>query len=224
MTSGEELLDASFAQFTDTIWFVDAPFAAAAAAATAWLTRLGGRRFFPIDEPLPELLGALEPWAMPSWKQILVATTSNWTAIFSQGSDIGSHDVLGRELGCRSLRTNSSPHIVRAGEVVNFGDTAFWLRDVDKSHRSIQASYQSRWEWHLDGPPLPFEDQRAYDAKRIVDRFDVSRMNSYCRALGIRRNDPDFYLPRGLLIEQDINGWPQHPRTLSGAEWRAANR
>lgn len=102
----EELFAGSFAPFTDTIWFVDAPFTAVVAAATTWLTDLGGRRFVSIDGPLPMLFETLEPWAIPSWKQILVPTRSNWRAIFSQGSDITTHDVLGRELRCRSLRTH----------------------------------------------------------------------------------------------------------------------
>lgn len=220
----EELFAGSFAPFTDAIWFVDAPFSTAVATTTAWLTELGGRRFVSVDEPLPGLLDRLEPWAIPGWKHVLVPTRSNWTAIFSQGSDIGTHDVIGRKLGCRSLRTHYSPHIVRDGDTISFGDCAFWLRNEDDSGRSIQASFQSRWRWDLHGQPLPFEDLDSYGAKRIPDRFDLPRLNSYCRALGIQRNDPDFYLPQGLLIVADTAGWSHRPRTLSGREWRSSNR
>jgi hypothetical protein len=186
--------------------------------------RLGGRRFVPVDGSLPALLDMLEPWAVLSWKQLLVPTRSTWTAIFSQGADIGTADVLGRELGCRSLRTHSSPRIVRDGTTVSFGDRAFWLQNGDGSWRSIQASFQSRWVWELAGDPLPFEQTEAYEARRIPERFDLPRLNAYCRALGIRRNDPDFYLARGVLIEQDTTGWPHLPRTLSSREWRVRNR
>src|SRR5688500_12861494 len=58
----EEPFAGSFAPFTDAIWFVDAPFAAVVAAATTWLTGLGGRRLVSIDEPLPAIFDALEPW------------------------------------------------------------------------------------------------------------------------------------------------------------------
>ena len=219
----EELFDGSLAAFTGTVWFVDAPFDAVVDEATAWVAELGGRTSTRLDGILPTMLEALEPWAMPSWKQILVQTRSNWTAIFSQGSDIGTHDVVGRRLRCRSLRTSYSPHTVRDGSVVSFGDCAFWLRNPDDSTRSIQTSFQSRWRWDLYGEPLEFEDQSAYEAKRIPERFTLARMNSYCRALGIRRNEPDFYLPRGCLIEKDTSGW-QPPRTLSSREWHARNR
>jgi hypothetical protein len=220
----EEPFAGSFAPFTDAIWFVDAPFAAVVAAATTWLAGLGGRSFTSIDEPLPAIFDALEPWAHLSWKQVLVPTRSNWTAIFSQGADIGTHEVLARELGCRSLRTHASPHIVRNGHTVSFGDCAFWLRNDDDSRRSIQASFQSRWQWHLSGDPQPFEDPASHEAKRIPDRFDLSRLNAYCRALGIRRNDPEFYLPHGFIIEQDTSAWPQRPQSRSSSEWRAVHR
>ncbi|MRG59002.1 hypothetical protein GE115_03840 [Agromyces sp. CFH 90414] len=222
--ASEELLAGSCAPFTDTIWYLDAPFDDVAAAAEAWLTELGGRSFTSLDGPLPTLLHALEPFAIPSWKQLLVPTRSNWTALFSQGSDLGTHMVIGRRLGCRSLRTNVSPHIVRDGSVVAFGDRAFWLSEPDGSSRNIQASFQSRWQWHVSGSPLPFEDLNAYAAKRIPDRFDLSRLNSYCRELGIRRNEPEFYLPHGLLIEEDTTGWSGRPRMIPSDQWRASNR
>ena len=100
----EELFEGSFAAFTETIWFVDAPFDAVIEAATDWVTELGHRTSTPLDKPLPTMLEALEPWAMPSWKQVLVQTRSDWTAVFSQGSDLGTHDVLGRRLRRRSLQ------------------------------------------------------------------------------------------------------------------------
>ncbi|MET1051230.1 MAG: hypothetical protein ABWX65_01185 [Mycetocola sp.] len=221
--ASEELFDGSLAAFTGTIWFVDALFDTVVDETTAWVAELGGRTSTQVDGPLPTMLEALEPWAMPSWKQLLVQTGSNWTAIFSQGGDIGTHDVVGRRLQCRSLRTSYSPHAVRDGSAVSFGDCAFWLRNADDSTRSIQASFQSRWRWDLHGEPLEFEDQSAYEAKRIPERFTLARMNSYCRTLGIRRDEPDFYLPRGCLIEQDISGWAP-PRTLSSREWWALNR
>lgn len=46
-------------------------------------------------------------------------------------------------------------------------------------------------------------------------------MNAYCRALGIRRNDPVFYLPNGLLIEQD-HADRTRVRTFTVKEWMGA--
>lgn len=223
--AGDELDGGSLAAFASTIWFVDAPLDAVAEAGIEWLGALGGRRFVPLDGArLPDMLAALEPWAMPSWKQIWVQTDSRWTAIFSQGSDIPTQPVLGRRLGCRSLRTHHAPRVIRHGRTVSHGDCAFWFDDGRGSSRTIQASFQSRWVWHLSGEPLPFESIEAYSARRIPDRFTLERLNTYCAALGIRRADPDFYLPRALLVEQDISSWPRPPRQLSSLDWRAQYR
>lgn len=221
--ASDELFDGSFAAFTETIWFVDAPYESVVDEVTAWTTELGHRTSTRLNMPLTSALEALEPWAMPSSKQLLVKTQSNWTAIFSQGGDIGTHDVIGRRLRCRSLRTSYSPHIVRDGAAISFGNCAFWMRNADDSTRSIQSSFQSRWRWDLYGEPLEFEDASAYAAKRIPDRFPLARLNAYCRALGIRRHEPGFYLPRAFLVEQDTSGW-RPPRTLSSQEWRASHR
>ncbi|MHC2998419.1 hypothetical protein [Microbacterium sp. HJ5] len=71
--------------------------------------------------------------------------------------------------------------------------------------------------------PLPFEDQAAYTARRIADRLTPEMLDAYCRALGIRRNDPEFYLSDALLIEQDRSGWGP-VRTLTADEWARVHR
>jgi hypothetical protein len=216
------LFHGSTLPFTEPIWYVNVAFDPAAAEAESWAGGLGWSctRF---RQPLSEALSRMEPWAIPSWKAILVGTTGSWTALFSQGSDIYHTDVIGKRLGVRSLRTHFSPHIVRDGNVVTPGDRAFWLNGNGSGHgdRTIQASYQGRWTWGLRGEQQTFEDLGRYAARQVTARFDLDMLDRYCEALGIRRADPDFYTEDCLLIEQDLSRWAHRPsNTLSAAEWR----
>lgn len=226
MGSGQ-LLDGGSAPFTNKIWFVEAPLDEVVEAVRRWHAGLGRTDdMSTLRAPLPRLLDQLEPFSIPSWKQLLVETTSRWTAVFSQGSDIYTADNAGRFLNCRVLRTNYSPHVIRAGKVVNFGDRSFWLTDPASpvGHRVVQASYQSRWTWELSGEEQSFEDVAAYGSTRIPDRFTLARLNAYCAALGIHRADPSFYGPRGVLLVEDTRGWERKPRNVMPSHaWRSAN-
>ncbi|MFS0735306.1 hypothetical protein ABC304_07725 [Microbacterium sp. 1P10UB] len=203
------LLDGEFDRFTEAIWYVNAPFDVVAQEMTAWLTDLGNRTFTPIHLDLPNALDQLEPWRPSGGKQLLVQTDSNWTAIFSQSGDgLESYEYVGGRLGVSRVRTAYSPHIVRDRAIINYGGCAFWYRAGDGTPRSLQASYQSRWDWDAYGEPLAFEDQDLYTAKKVADRFTLSTLNGYCLALGIRRNDPSFYLPNALLIEEHYPATP----------------
>ena len=178
-----------------------------------------------LHEPLSDMVDRLEPFAVPSWKQLIVGTTGDWTAVFSQGSDIYTAQVIADRLGVASVRTHYSPHIVRGGERISYGDRAFWYSDGGGRRRTIQASFQSRWDWDLSGVPLRFEDRDAYDAKRIPDRLTLARLNDYCRALGIDRNDAAFYRPDGILVERDTSSWSRRRiNTMSSARWRVTHR
>ena len=145
-----------------------------APVAREWLTSLNrGYGLTDLREPLPRMLERLAPAATPSWKQLFVAAGS-WTAIFSQGSDLTTSDCLGKVLGRRNLRTHYEPRLIQDGRVVSHGDCALWLRDGAQPVRNIQATFQSRWQWHLDGEPQPFEDLDAYTARHIPGRFTGS--------------------------------------------------
>jgi hypothetical protein len=175
-----QLMGGAHLPFTEPIWYLNESFDRVAAAAQSWLTGLDGQREFSrVSEPLPVLLSRLEPWSMPSWKQLLVATTGPWTALFSQGSDLSTADVVAARLGCRSVRTNFRARIVRDGRTVSHGDCALWLSEPGRPGRVIQANFGSRWTWELTGEPQPFEDLAAYRARAIPDRFDLDRLNSY---------------------------------------------
>lgn len=158
---------------TDPIWFIKAPFERVVTETTEWLNGLGGRSFTRLREPLPSMLHHLEPWAMPSWKQLMVSTSANqWTALFTQGSDIGTANVVGARLDCLNIRTSHQPHINHDGKIVTYGSTTLWIHSGARHLRSIQESYQSRWLWTLFGDPQPFENLDKYTAKKIPDRAE----------------------------------------------------
>ena len=205
--------------FTDPIWFIKAPFERVVTETTEWLNGLGGRSFTRLREPLPSMLHHLEPWAMPSWKQLVVSTSADqWTAVFSQGSDIGTANVVGARLDCLNIRTSHQPHITRDRKIVSYGSTALWIHSGARHVRSIQASYQSRWLWTLFGDPQPFENLDSYTAKKIPDRFTLESLNEYCHALGIERDNSGFYESEGLLIEEDTSSWTRKPSQVNSTE------
>lgn len=222
-SDSESLYGGAYLPFTEPIWFINASFDRVSEATREWLDGLGGRTYKTLDEPLPTMLGRLEPWAMPSWKQLLVATSADeWTAVFSQGSDIGTSNVIGSRLNCLNFRSSHQRHITRNKEIVSYGDTSLWIKSGADYLRAVQASFQSRWDWDISGEPLPFENLESYTAKKISDRFPLNLLNDYCRALGVDRNNVDFYTSTGLLIEGDNSGWGAS-RQMTGAEWRIVN-
>jgi hypothetical protein len=141
----------------------------------------------------------------------VATSTDEWTAVFTQGSDIGTANVVGARLDCLNIRTSHEPHVTRDRKIVSYGSTALWIHSGARHIRSIQASYQSRWEWTLFGDPQPFENLDGYKAKKIPDRFTIESLNEYCVALGIERDNSAFYGSNGLLIEEDTSDWPHKP-------------
>ncbi len=185
--SSGELLGGALRPFTNRIWFIEAPHAAAVEAIRLWRSELETPiRFEPVSGGIDDLLGRLEPWAMPSWKQLVVETSGVWTALFSQGSDIYTFDVIGESLRCRSLMTNHETDVHRHGRIVNYGDTALRLSDGSRgdlaprfSVRIIAASNQDGWTWDLYGESQPFEELERYRRRVIKDRFDLPTLNRY---------------------------------------------
>jgi hypothetical protein len=245
VTSGE-LLGGAFDPFTDIIYFIAAPYqevldVQSPEARRAYLTKLA-----PLDRSehrgrLADLLGLLEPQSYPGWKKLWVETAKDWTAVFSQGSDLSFISAYADFLAVRVVRTSWGPHVVRNGRIARYGGTSLWIWDpvvgdpgppsefgpapTYLQTRTLQASRQSsRWEWDDDGDPLPFEDVARYDQPRVKDRFTVDSLNDYCRHLGIERADESFYGPRATLEVKDITTWRQPPRSMPSAQWRADNR
>lgn len=216
-----QLFEGRMLPFTEPIWFVELPLQQVVGEYQAWMRGLGrGRSYSDLREPLPVMLQRLEPFSMPSWRFLLVSTTSQWTAVFSQGADITSTPMMvSQPSQARNLMTHYSRHVVRDKRVAQYGNRSFELSRGTKGLRTVQASQQGRWEWHASGSLLPFETADRYNAKRIPDRFTLEDLNHYCAALGIRRNEPDFYLPHGCLVSNDDYDFTKG-RRMSSQEWR----
>jgi hypothetical protein len=56
-------------------------------------------------------------------------------------------------------------------------------------------------EFEEVGEVQPFEQPEQYLVSRTRDRFTPELLDQYCRALGIRYLDPDFYGPHAVLLE-----------------------
>lgn len=217
------------APFSCAASFIDADYDLVVSEVIRWREERGRPfRSESLFGPVQDLVRALEPWAVPWWKELLVETwDGRWVALLSQSQDMPTFSYLAHRLQRRVVRTQYFPHVVRNGEVVGYGDVTFELIDGARTDigpqrmvRVVEASYQDRWEWYADGEPQPFEDPTLYRKRRIRDRLTVDTLNTYCAALEIDRATLSFYGPRATLIELDHSSRPQPPRTMSGAAWR----
>jgi hypothetical protein len=66
----------------------------------------------------------------------------------------------------------------------------------------------------------PFEDTKAYAARRVRDRFTSEMLARYSAALGLRPFDDDFYLDDARLIESSA-ALPKGAKSMSLEEAQA---
>ena len=222
---GELLFDGRLSAFTKKITFIDRPLDEVMRGMNLGFSSISnqatGKQLF---GDLEDLLSYLEPEPTNSTKTLIVEAGNGWSASFHYGdSGNSAFDVAARYLQCRSLHTGYSPHLRHHGEILGYGSCSFWLYDHARGEigtRTLQASYQSRWDMHMSGTPQPFEEKERYQRKKVRERFDLEMLNRYCNALNIRRNDPTFYGPRAVLLMGDTSGWETRPRQVSSREWR----
>jgi hypothetical protein len=211
--------------FTKTIYFLRARYEATVKARhKAWKSREAMTEH---RGSLSQLLTLLEPYSHPHWKALVVECQSGWTAVFDQGADLTNTAHFAVELRTLGVRTAYSPHVRRDGTIISYGNTAFWMTDGSRRDlgplrdlRSIQASYQSGWQWDLSGEVQPWEDTERYARKLVRERFNLELMNQYCRSLGIRRDDATFFGPRATLFTVDTSQWQIQPNAVPSAQWR----
>jgi hypothetical protein len=219
--TGDRLFDGELDAFTSDITFTNCSFESAVAVLKSQ-SKLASSCTH-IHGNLRECLAYLEPWSMPSWK-LLFIQTRNGTAGFSQGGGTSLHGVA-RALRCWSIETGHAPHIQKDGRIIRYGYTSMDVLDATGEvplNRSIQVSFQSRWEWDESGEIMSFEDAEEYQSKKIKDRFGIEMLNRYCQSFGIERNDPGFYGTSAVLIEQDLSRWAALPTNKKSASaWLA---
>ena len=223
--SEQLLLDDRLAPLTSQLGFVQAPVDVVTQALIDWQQSVhgpDGARFTSTGVSagdLEQLLGTLLPLTTREVRRFLLLPTAapGWTAYFDNGAGGSSafpHLVaLARLAGLRGVRAAVVPDTAsgrgstpggRYGATVFevYGDSKAHLAGVERSVELIDDG--GRWRFSQDGPPLPFEDLDAYQARRVKDRFPPALLERYLGELGLRPFEESFYAPdrSGVLIEK----------------------
>jgi hypothetical protein len=211
------LLDNAYAPITFSFGFVQGPFAQFSEAFISWQNEIsskfaGGTEFTQFSAPLPAALLRLEPLTTPLDRYLLVETRSNWSAIFSNGlrvNDVFSPvSYLSEVLKCHGLLVDSIPdrsHNAGKDGLRIYGAVRFTLYGPEKTdwlNRIRQVGVTTDvggWEFAAEGEVQPYEQIENYGKRKVVDRFTVEILESYCAALGIELFDANFYGGHCLL-------------------------
>lgn len=231
------LLDNRFAPITFTCGFVEKPFAEFSQAFARWQKEIDLKfgtetELCPFQAPLPAALLRLEPLASPLDRYLLIETRSAWSAVFSNGlrvNDVSSPvSYLPTVLQCRGLEAVCVPD--RSGKNAKdglrpYGAVVFTLYGSEKTdwlnrirHIAVRNDV-SGWEFLAQGEVQPYEKTENYRERKVVDRFNVEMLESYCGALGIELFDANFYGGHCLLSHMK-RATPRGP-TMSISEARS---
>lgn len=206
------LLDERFAPTMSEMGFLEFDATKVRDAYVDWQSRIHPDRAVRAREvagTLPDRLESLLPLTSTEIRRtLLLPTRSRWTAYLENGwrGTDASPDVsyLCTVLGCRGLRAVSVDNTSTSERIGTRGRYGATILDtytakpegptVSNTGRSIYAANDGgRWVFGADGTPFPFEDLRAYEARRIRDRFTHEMLDRYLRELGIRMFDADFF-------------------------------
>ena len=227
MEHGPRLLDDRFAPITFSIGFLEAPFTSVIDADSAWRSAIGNYPTRPLAGDLPELLSALLPLTGPLARHLWVEASDGWTAYFDNfingGDPWGTIVQLSTSLGCRGVMCTCVP-----ATPTTYGGTRFDLYGQAPTMsfnctRTVAAIDDDGWVWSAEGAVQPFEETDAYRARRIRDRLTPAMIDRYCRALGIRAFDADFYRRSGLLVTNGNLRSEPRAETLAEAQARLRN-
>ncbi len=205
------LLDNRFAPITFHVGFVECPVADLAQEFTRWRQETDDKFGTRIESSLlsaslPDAFLRLEPLTTPLDRYLLIETRSAWTAVFSNGlrvndvfSPVSSLPTL---LGCRGLAVMSVPDRSTKGAkdgVQVWGAVAFALYGSHKTgwlnrirHIAVTNDVSGR-QFTEDGEIQQYEQVENYRKRKVIDRFTVEMLDTYCRALGIEVFDASFY-------------------------------
>jgi hypothetical protein len=157
---------------------------------------------------LPEKLHMLLP--LDCQKRLLTETSDGKIAMFSNfphGDGSSEAAYLANEFKRERFRFVGVKG-GKTGALEQIGSTQFDWTDystktdhwVGHPFRNIAAHKESRWEWHENGEPFPWEEFETYKERRIKDRLTPAMVERYCRHFGIELFDPDYYAGRATLI------------------------
>lgn len=157
-----------------------------------------------VDGGLPAVLQSLLPLTAVGELQLIVPTTSGWTAYFGNhlgGNGFGPGRILSELLGCEAVFLRVSERLskkaVAAGYMPSHGCLDFTYWKSGERLRYVGLVYDTKWVFQTTGEPLPFEDVAAYENPRVSERVTFEQICAAAEWFGLRPFDTDFYCPPG---------------------------
>jgi len=201
--SPEPLLGARLWPLTGAYAFFDAKIDVVAEVLGRWRRGLDLEPVVePLVGPLEVVLRALQPMSL-GYRELLVPTTSAWTAYFSDqrdGADEGPVGQIAELLERRAVLVVWWPlpkYLALRFEL--FAPHASGSLNVERTV-DLGTDDDGRLVFTATGNPQPYEDVDAYRAPRLEDRLTPALIARYCRALGLRPFDDDFFGRDCVLI------------------------
>lgn len=213
----KSLLGGELAPITYAWGFIEAPLQSVRDAFHKWRSALYKNvTTLSFRSSLREALLQLQPLTVPPRKELLMETSSSWTAYFDnsiQGGDpFPPISYMAEYLKCRSLAVTCVPHTLKSEDKDakgTYGAVQFELFAPEPTEflnyeRSISAANDGgHWVFNATGTVQPYEKLAQYQAPRIRDRFTPEMLEEYCASLGIKLFDGDFYGSEAILVEID---------------------
>jgi hypothetical protein len=190
--------------------FIEAPFEAVLDWSAGWKASDGQRLSVERKtEPIGKLLARLDPLQTPPKRDLVLATSSGWTAHTSNshlgGDSVSWVGVAVRHFGVRGVLAAHIPKGQYPYPATQFELLAPTGEPPLMYVRSVSAVNDGgRWAWHLHGTKQAFEETKAYEATRVADRFDRPMLIRYLAALGIEPDRPGYF-GEGAVIETMAN-------------------
>jgi hypothetical protein len=207
------LLDNKLAPLTFEWGFIEAPLSVVSAAYRRWQRTILHRvKATTVNLPLVDALQQLAPLDRGGQRILFLSTGSAWTACFDNGVRGGNPTTfvgeLSQQLKCRGVAVGCVPDTLSRADgakpgtwgAVKFTLFAAEKRDFLNIARSVSIINDvGGWEFNNRGTVQDFEQADRYAERKIADRLTSSMLEDYCRALGIRLFDEDFYGGPGVV-------------------------
>jgi hypothetical protein len=199
----QPLFGARLWPLTGSYAFFDSQMEDVAQVLAGWRRGLGQE---PVQESqdggLESALESLQPMSLGN-RELLVSTSSTWTAYFSNGrtgADEAPVGQLAKMLQRQAVFVIWWP--VPKYWALRFQLFADHPTEFLNHQRTISVGTEDdgRSVFTATGTPMPYEEKDAYRARRIRDRLTPAMVDRYCRAIGIRPFNEDFFGSRFLLL------------------------
>lgn len=165
-----------------------------------------------------DALQALLPMYAYATKFLIVPTTGDWTALFTNSyvarERIEELDPVAYEaLKCVAVTVCAIPDTRLGDPRDSKGRQYHTSLNITDPKTGVPPCYELRrvvacdsslfvvnWFFKEEGTVQPFEKPEHYSAKKKKDRFTPELLNEYLLAMDIRAFDDDFYMPDGKAI------------------------